>query len=591
MVSLRSICSKQIIVIILTIIFIASCGSGESNNIDVATNNDQLETGVEPSVVLSATPTVINSGETSLLNWSAQGVTTCILSGNWSGSVGTNGTQSVGPLIADSEFFINCSGENGNVSASVKIMVTTNGENDIVGIVDSSLIARDGLNKVYVFEGSVIPDDIDGIGVEPITTISVNQESGTCVWSYKISGLKAGNYTLAFTSQGEDDLPESDDQLNFVGPANVTINDTTIIKDFLPSNVIRVGPGRAYASPRLAAAVANDGDVVEIDAGLYLDDIAVWRQNNLTLRGVAGRAPLKATKPILYTKGSDQENGMGIWVTKGDNIVIENIEFSGATVPDENGAGIRAQGGNLTICNSHFHDNENGILGAGRHILIEYSEFEHNGLGEIGKTHNIYIDGGEKFTFRYSYSHHAHIGHNLKSRAKENHILYSRIMDEIDGDSSYAIDVPNGGLTYIIGNLIQQGPLTDNSIIVAYGAEGLSNPSNEFYFINNSVVNDRGAGTFLDVNQGTTAKIYNNIFSGGGTMLSDPGDQASNLETTNPGFVDIDSYDYHLLAGSPAIDNGFNPGISLIPTHQYIHPINTEPRPINNTIDIGAYEY
>ena len=31
-------------------------------------------------------------------------------------------------------------------------------------------------------------------------------------------------------------------------------------------------------------------------------------------------------------------------------------------------------------------------------------------------------------------------------------------MDEKDGSSSYAIDLPNGGLAFVIGNVIQQGP-------------------------------------------------------------------------------------------------------------------------------------
>ena len=58
-------------------------------------------------------------------------------------------------------------------------------------------------------------------------------------------------------------------------------------------------------------------------------------------------------------------------------------------------------------------------------------------------------------------------------------------MDENEGTSSYAIDAPNGGLTYVIGNLIQQGLNTDNSIVVAYGAEGLgSGHTNALYVIN-----------------------------------------------------------------------------------------------------------
>jgi hypothetical protein len=161
-------------------------------------------------------------------------------------------------------------------------------------------------------------------------------------------------------------------------------------------------------------------------------------------------AHLRATQVIPFESGNDQRNGKGIWVTRGNNIQVENIEFSGARVTDLNGAGIRAEGVGLTICNSSFHDNENGILGGayGR-LLIEYSEFADNGIGEFGRTHNIYIDeGAGPFIFQHNYSHHAHIGHLVKTRADVNYILYNRIMDEVSGNSSYSIDVPNGGLTH-----------------------------------------------------------------------------------------------------------------------------------------------
>jgi hypothetical protein len=35
-------------------------------------------------------------------------------------------------------------------------------------------------------------------------------------------------------------------------------------------------------------------------------------------------------------------------------------------------------------------------------------------------------------------------------------VPFNRIMDESDGTASYAIDLSDGGLTCIIGNLLQQ---------------------------------------------------------------------------------------------------------------------------------------
>src|SRR5262245_2085683 len=58
--------------------------------------------------------------------------------------------------------------------------------------------------------------------------------------------------------------------------------------------VLRVGHERALKTPARAAALAQDGDVVEIDAGTYEGDAAVWRANRLILRGVGGRARVVA---------------------------------------------------------------------------------------------------------------------------------------------------------------------------------------------------------------------------------------------------------------------------------------------------------
>jgi hypothetical protein len=148
-------------------------------------------------------------------------------------------------------------------------------------------------------------------------------------------------------------------------------------------------------------------------------------------------------------------------------------------------------------------------------LVVEHSEFAHKGAGD-GHTHNLYIGNARSFTLRFSHVHHALVGHNVKSRALRNDITHNRIMDENDGKSSYDMDFLNGGLSFVIGNVIHKGPATENPTIVSYGAEGLRHPLNELYFVNNTVVNDRPAGgRFLFVRAGAdTTRIVNNVFSG-----------------------------------------------------------------------------
>ncbi len=355
-----------------------------------------------------------------------------------------------------------------------------------------------------------------------------------------------------------------------------------------------VGPGKTYAKPCAAFAAASDGDTIQIDAsGSYDGDVCAITRNNLVITGVGGLAHIDAA--------GQSSGGKAIWVIQGNNTTVKYIEFSGATVVDQNGAGIRQEGTNLTVSHCSFHDNEDGILAgddANSTITIEYTEFNHNGYGD-GLSHNLYINHVKKFVFQYNWSHRAKVGHLLKSRAAETDVLYNRLTGESDGTESYEIDIPNGGKAYVIGNLVEQGAQTGNSTMLAYQEEGTNaaNPDHELFVVNNTFVNDRGSGTFVNVGGSVTtpAVIKNNIFQGGGTITNQgSATQANNESGGTTCLVNAASFDYHLVAGSPCVDAGANPGsgggMSLTPTYQYVQPTAREGRTTVGTIDIGAYE-
>jgi hypothetical protein len=361
--------------------------------------------------------------------------------------------------------------------------------------------------------------------------------------------------------------------------------------------ILRVGPDKPYKTVRSAAAAVKDGDIVEIDGGLYSRDVAVWRKNNITVRAVGGRAHLRAD--------GANESGKGIWVVQGNNFAVEGVEFSGASVSDQNGAGIRAETtGALTIRNCYFHDNEEGILGpddSNAEVVIENSTFENNGYGD-GYSHNIYIGRIQSFTLRSSYSHKARVGHNIKSRARQNYILYNRIMDEDIGTASYQIDLPEGGLSFIIGNIIQQGLLAENSSIISYATENTNAGVLELYVVNNTIVNDRpNGGTFLQMRAGTKANVVNNIIYGPGTAWSTNGVTITSSNNyrepsynNSPGLANPQMYDYHIASNSPCVNTGIPPGMAngfdLTPAKQYVYDAKSEARNITGNIDIGAFE-
>jgi hypothetical protein len=364
----------------------------------------------------------------------------------------------------------------------------------------------------------------------------------------------------------------------------------------------QVGPSHEYAHPNALYLADQSGEInildddsIAIESSDYLgtEALAAWQQNNLFIYGVG-------EKPHMIANG-ESILGKGIWVCVGNNITIQNIEFSEATVPDENGAGIRLDGTGMTILGCYFHHNENGILtsnpGEGT-IIIQYTEFAYNGFGD-GYTHNMYIGHVTEFIMEYCYSHHTFVGHNVKSRATKNTIRYNRIMDEETGNSSRLIDIPNGGETIIVGNILMQGEYAINNNAVGYGLEGLSNPSpHSFRFVNNTIINKRTAScNYLSIADGTEdAYVVNNIFAGTGTLLDGEATVLANNyfnpEIAHFQFKNEPEYNYQLTVLSPAIDSGIAVLPDVMPAFQYVHPLDKENRVTSGaSIDIGAYEY
>jgi hypothetical protein len=359
---------------------------------------------------------------------------------------------------------------------------------------------------------------------------------------------------------------------------------------------LRVGKDKPYATPCAALKVAKDGDTILVDPGLYKGDVCMFSQNNLTIRGVGDR------RPHLDADGKIADN-KAIWVVHGNNFTVENIEFSNAHIPADRGnnaAGIREAGRDWTARNCYFHDNQDGILEGNvrnSHILIEYSEFAHNGAGD-GYSHNLYIGHSASLVFRFNYSHDAVVGHLLKTRAAVNYILYNRFAG-LNGTDSYETNVPNGGTTYFIGNLIEQGPKSQNPAMLDYMSEGIEpgNAGNDLYVVNNTFVNDLpGGGPFVQIDSRDKVPVLlqNNIFYGGGKVINQDSAILKNNFTGDPSFVDVAGGNYHLKPGSPAIDAATDPGnsleeYSLSPAFQYLPTACGEKR--LNAKDIGGLAF
>jgi hypothetical protein len=351
-----------------------------------------------------------------------------------------------------------------------------------------------------------------------------------------------------------------------------------LCRPVLAQKILRIGPGKAIRTIASAASLANDGDIIEVEAGDYSGDVAVWEKKNVTLRAVGGRVRVIA-------RGMAAE-GKGIWVVRGGRMTVEGFDFSGARVDDKNGAGIRLESGFLTVRDCSFTGNQNGILTSNNpqiELTIVNSEFGHNGHGD-GQSHNIYAGEIARLTVTGSYFHHAKVGHLLKSRAAVNNIRYNRLTDETGGSASYELEFANGGIAYVVGNIIQQGSQTENPHVISYGAEGYKWPKNELYLVNNTLVDNRPQnGVFLRIKPGNvTVKAVNNLLVGKGQLdAAGPGDYRNNINVDWDQFELAAREDYRLKPNSKvlgsAVDAGTANGQRLMPDREYAHPRNSIP--------------
>ncbi|WP_394789008.1 hypothetical protein [Rhodoferax sp.] len=345
----------------------------------------------------------------------------------------------------------------------------------------------------------------------------------------------------------------------------------------IAANLLQVGPMRTIKTIAAAAQLAGDNTLIEVDAGNYVGDVAVWTQANITLRAVGGRVRLQAN--------GQAAEGKAIWVVRSAKLTVEGFDFFGAQVADRNGAGIRFESGWLVVRNCSFIRNEMGLLvnnDAQAVLEVENSEFAFNARPD-GHNHNLYIGRIAHATVVGSYFHHAQTGHLLKSRAALNHILYNRLTDETGGSTSYEMEFPNGGIAYVLGNIVQQGLQTENPVVISYGAEGYVWPVNQLYLVNNTLIDDLPTGgTWLKVKPGADSVLaVNNLLAGPSRLQpTTPGDFRNNFNVDRKTFGAGATDDYRLRSDSPlagkAIDPGSANGQNLQLQREYIHSAKSQ---------------
>lgn len=186
----------------------------------------------------------------------------------------------------------------------------------------------------------------------------------------------------------------------------------------------------------------------------------------LTLRGIQGPDGKRA-----HLAGGACA-GKAALVTAAAGIVVEGLEISNIEVGDGNGACVRFDPGTRdpTLRDIYCHDNQEGLIGQIRgRLLVEDSTFEANGFGE-GQAHSMYIGGDEALIRRTRILATRNAGHSLKS-GMQTLTVENSVLAALNSRNSRAVDIYGGGTVVLRGNVLQQGPQSDNSQVIGLAME------------------------------------------------------------------------------------------------------------------------
>ena len=196
-----------------------------------------------------------------------------------------------------------------------------------------------------------------------------------------------------------------------------------------------------------------------------------------------GRITFKAVQPgtAIFEKETCEDKAA--LVLRGQGSVVDGLVFRGYSVSDGNGAGIRAEMGDLTVTNSMFLDSQEGILGGeptGQRITIDRSTF--SGLGQcdeaVNCSHSIYLGNKGSVTITNSRFERGTGGHYVKLRVPNVTITDNSFDDTAGRKTNYMIDLPDGARGLIARNTFVQGRGKENSSgLIVVAAENKSFPS------------------------------------------------------------------------------------------------------------------
>jgi hypothetical protein len=250
----------------------------------------------------------------------------------------------------------------------------------------------------------------------------------------------------------------------------------------LMGGALRAQPSGPFTIVETGQAFTSLQDAVgAIGGGRGTIRIAPGRYGDCAVQEAGSVAFVAATPGTAIFDGGICED-KAVLVLRGRSARVEGLVFTHMHVGDGNGAGIRIEHGDLDVVQAMFVDGQCGILSAtDPHgtIRIDHSTFSRLGKEPDGSgAHSVYIGHYGALSVTASRFERGTGGHYLKSRSPRIEVLNNSFDDSQGEDTNYMIDLPEGAVGRIAGNIFLQGNGKENySTLIAVHAEEGHNPS------------------------------------------------------------------------------------------------------------------
>lgn len=330
----------------------------------------------------------------------------------------------------------------------------------------------------------------------------------------------------------------------------------------------------SHAATMMGTLPVTAGYVVHVAPGTYTDQITT------TATG-AVYSPITYVSDVKWGAKISTTGVDSAWINTGNNVVIDGFDITGQDNVSQTSnfirMGIVNYGSNVIIRNNRIHDIAGkGCVTNGGAGIDNAGYFATNDQVENNLVFTIGTNGCARMQGIYSTNSHGLITNNI-----------------VYGISGAGIQVWNVGTNMTVTNNLLFYNNNSGLIIGAGDAPNYATASANFNIINNNIIVDNvGYGIQATGTLGANNMYSNNIFynnSLGGFRNYENQIDTSSITTVAPRqlFVNYQIYgggDYHLIAGSKAIDSAVSQGAPAT-------DFDGIPRYQGTAYDIGPYEW